>query len=95
MRPRLPDKLRQPNLAGGFLDNLATNSPNLRAIESSVLLLQTGETYILSTQFFIKMYFDTLGMFSRLGSHMQNMQNFWPNMQNMQNEVGLILLEIF
>ena len=70
MRPRLPDKLRQPNLAGGFLNNLATNPPNLRAIESSVPLLQTGETYILSTQFFFtKMYFDTLGIFSQLESH--------------------------
>ena len=69
MRPRLPDKLRQPNLAGGFLDNLATNPPNLRAIESSASLLQTRDTYILPTQFFTKMYFDTLGIFSRLGSH--------------------------
>ena len=69
MRPWLPDKLRQPNLAGEFLDNLATDPPNLRVIEPSVPLLQTEETYILSTQFFTKMYFDTLGIFSRLGSH--------------------------
>ena len=27
VRPRLPDKLRQPNLAEGFLDNLVTNPP--------------------------------------------------------------------
>jgi len=59
-KARLPDKLWQPNLAGRFLDNLATNPLNLSVIEPSVPLLQTGEACILSIQFFYKNVFSHL-----------------------------------
>jgi len=71
-KAQLPDKQRRPNLAGRFLDNLAINPSHLSSIKPSVPLLQTGETYILSTRLKKKKYFDILGIFSRRRSHIES-----------------------